>query len=238
MKQNRSNSARTIAIFLVVFALVNIGILMFLKKSGNTSATQSKDSEIDYYVTTSTEEEEESTVETSSPDETSATVSVSKPVLEFDESKVPEITQDDLPNLVEILTAAGALKAEDGNGNDVSDEIKGIYSPDPNTLLRFYVTFIIENSDGQNDTVNSGINVTLTGPIIALKSYKLSVEKDAEFDPEAQILYAIDENGNDISDAVTIKGSVDTATKGSYVLLYQASVDGKIAESYLTVTVK
>lgn len=276
----RTNNGRingkTIAIFLVVLSLVNIGILLALRHNGTTTSKEEREAtdamelyEGESVATpepTQEQQDEESTAEgvtaeapeiiedlddgseTEAPAETAEATATPKPTVSTEQSSegptliyneeiAPTMTQDDLDHLAQRYVAAGALKALDANGKDISDDIKGIYSADPNQMLRFYATFIVEDSNSERAKVDTSFNLKPTGPVIVLSKYSDKLEVGSKFDPDSYVLLATDEANNNLIGNVTYKGKVNTSKPGRYVVQYQVTNNGKTFVTNLAVKV-
>ena len=133
---------------------------------------------------------------------------------------------------------SGALQALDANGNDISEDIKGVYSADPNQMLRFYATFIVEDANSERAKVDTSFNLKPTGPVIVLSKYSEKLAVGSKFDPDSYVLHATDENLNNLIGSVTYKGKVNTEKPGRYVVQYQVTSNGKTFVTNLTVKVQ
>ncbi len=186
-----------------------------------------------------TAEPAESAEATSTPKPTvKAEQSKGGPSLVYNEDKIPTVTQDDLDRLAQVYVESGALQALDANGNDISEDIKGIYSADPNQMLRFYATFIVEDANSERAKVDTSFNLKPTGPVIVLSKYSEKLAVGAKFDPDSYVLHATDENLNNLIGSVTYKGKVNTSKPGRYVVQYQVTSNGKTFVTNLAVKVQ
>lgn len=187
----------------------------------------------------STAEPAESAEATSTPKPTvKAEQSKGGPSLIYNEDKIPTVTQDDLDRLSQVYVESGALQALDANGTDISEDIKGVYSPDPNQMLRFYATFIVEDANSERAKIDTSFNLKPTGPVIVLSKYSEKLAVGAKFDPDSYVLYATDENLNNLIGSVTYKGKVNTSKPGRYVVQYQVTSNGKTFVTNLAVKVQ
>lgn len=187
----------------------------------------------------STAEPAESAEATSTPKPTvKAEQSKGGPSLIYNEDKIPTVTQDDLDRLAQVYVESGALQALDANGTDISEDIKGVYSPDPNQMLRFYATFIVEDANSERAKIDTSFNLKPTGPVIVLSKYSEKLAVGAKFDPDSYVLYATDENLNNLIGSVTYKGKVNTSKPGRYVVQYQVTSNGKTFVTNLAVKVQ
>ena len=155
------------------------------------------------------------------------------PSLIYQEDKVPTVTQDDLDRLAQVYVDSGALQALDANGNDISEDIKGVYSADPNQMLRFYATFIVEDANSERAKVDTSFNLKPTGPVIVLTKYSEKLAVGSKFDPDSYVLHATDENLNNLMGSVTYKGKVNTEKPGRYVVQYQVTSNRYSASALL-----
>ena len=100
---------------ILIFCIINVIALFLVLK--HEKQTQNNAQVISYDVT-----EEETEEETTSSQ-------VPSPVISLDESLIPDLSEDDLYDLKNILISVGALSAEDGQGNDVTDGISWTLTP-------------------------------------------------------------------------------------------------------------
>lgn len=277
MKNNNGRiNGRTIAIFLVILSLVNIGILVALRRNGTTSSREDRETaeamelyestveetaapEESEEVTDATDEgitaeapeiqedltgeeseepEETETAAAATPEPTTTAASTKGgPSLTLDESKVPTITQDDLDHLEDVYVESGALVALDANGNDISDDITCNLIADANQMLHFRANFMVEDENSEQAKVETDFNLKVTGPVIVLKYSSVKMAAGGTFDPDAYILYATDENNNNLIGNVTYTGKVNTSKPGRYLIKYQCTSNGKTASAVLKVQV-
>lgn len=270
-KSNGRLNARTLAIFLVVLSLVNIGILMALRHNGTATTKEERETNdaMELYesvtadepvvdaeepedatedgitaeapaikedVSSDDDDVEETEEPSPTPEETAKptakqTQSEGGPSLIYNEELVPTVTQKDLDSLAELYINSGALTALDADGNDISNDIKGVYSADPNQRLRFYATFLVDDSSSQRAKIDTSFNLNVTGPVIVLNSYSIKLNKGDSFDPDSYILLATDADGNDLVSGVTTRGKVNTSKPGRYVVQYRLN-DGN--ETFVT----
>ena len=275
MRNNNGRvSGKTIAIFLVVLSLVNIGILLALRHNGTATTkherettdamelyegesatspepTESQASTSEGITAEAPEiveevgDESESTAPTASPEPTDTPKSSPKgtntngaPSLIFKEELAPTITQDDLDHLAQRYVEAGALQATDARGKDISEDIKGIYSADPGQMLRFYATFIVDDSNSERAKIDTSFILQPTGPVIVLSKYSEKLNVGSSFDPDSYVLLATDEGNNNLISNVTYKGKVNTSVPGRYVVQYQVNSNGKSFVTNLVVKVQ
>ena len=187
--------------------------------------------------------------ETANPSESQAPTNTPKPSAKteqtsggpsivYNETLVPTVTQDDLDHLAQCYVNAGALQALDSEGNDISDDIKGVYSADPGQRLRYYATFIVEDKNSEQAKVDTSFFLKPTGPVIVLTKYSEKLEVGSKFDPDSYVLLATDEGNNNLISNVTYKGKVNTSAPGRYVVQYQVTSNGKAFVTNLTVKVQ
>lgn len=278
-KSNGRLNARTLAIFLVVLSLVNIGILMALRHNGTATTKEERETndamelyeditsdeaeipeetagsedsteegitaeapEIREDITGEEEEQEATEKPTATPEPTSAPAASTSqktggPSLIYNEELVPTVTQKDLDNLAALYINSGAITALDADGNDISDDIKGVYSADPNQRLRFYATFLVDDANSERAKVDTSFHLNVTGPVVVLKSYSIKLNKGDKFDPDSYVLYATDAENNDLIANVSYKGKVNTDKPGRYVVQYRLNSGNETAVANLVVKV-
>ena len=134
---------------------------------------------------------------------------------------LPELTEEDLYSLTEVLVNAGALKAYDGRGEDHSDQIICELAADINDPGRFTAVFSLETEDGQIQRGPSAeFRVELTEPFLAFREPEVTIPMDAEYNPFNNILICMDLDGTVLTEFVEQDGYLNTSEPGDYELRF------------------
>lgn len=154
------------------------------------------------------------------------------PSIEIDESV--DFNDYDLSSIISSLIADGLLSATDGYGNDISDNICFFYSLLDSETSLYQVTFSICNEFGDMDSIllNANLYSIADGPSVTLKQSSVTISIGSEFDPMEYVDSAIDENGEDISDYVSVNGNINLSKAGQYTMNYSVTnKNGEISPS-------
>ena len=134
---------------------------------------------------------------------------------------LPELTEEDLYSLTEVLIEAGALRAVDGHGEDHSDQIICDLAADINDPGRFTAVFSVETEDGQIQRGPSAeFRVELVEPFLAFREPEVTIPLDAEYDPFNNILICMDLDGTVLTEFVERDGYLNTSEPGDYELRF------------------
>jgi len=131
------------------------------------------------------------------------------------------INADNLSDLVSVLINEGKIKAEDGFGNDITEQISYRYEVMDTTLNKYKITFTVNNyfADVRSQTIYKIIEGAI-GPSIVLKSKTAVLKVGAVFNPFYYLQIAEDPQEGNLIDFVQIEGNVDTGKKGQYIVTY------------------
>ena len=153
---------------------------------------------------------------------------------------LPEITEEDLYDLTEVLIDAGALKAVDGRGEDRSDRIVCELAADIENPGHFTAVFSVQTEEGQIERGPSAdMQVELTEPFLAFREEEVTINAGEDFDPARNILICMDVDGTVLTEFVAVDGYLNPDQPGDYELrLYIYSrVNGSSASRIMTVHV-
>lgn len=211
---------------ILIFCIINVIALFLVLK--HEKQTQNNAQVISYDVT-----EEETEEETTSSQ-------IPSPVISLDESLIPDLSEDDLYDLKNILISVGALSAEDGQGNDVTDGISWTLTPVADQIGTFDADFLIQNESRRSSGASCTVSAELTSPFLFLSESNVTVARDSTFSISSYIKIAMDIDGSDITEYVTCDDYVNTASSGTYnITLYVYSrVADTMTRKNLTVTVQ
>lgn len=153
----------------------------------------------------------------------------------LDVPRLLTLEAENLDNLIEYLQFEDALVAYDGFGKNITSQVthqREMISPE-----NYKITFRVVNEYGDEKTasVNAKISGDVKDPDFELYSDKVSVSKDAAFEPMKYVISQTSNVGN-----ITTESSVNTSVPGEYRVVYTAySIDrtAKISK-IMNVTVK
>ena len=155
---------------------------------------------------------------------------------------IPEIDPAEADVFVGRLGVRGIIRADDGFGNDVTDQLvvsyDGLSDEEPDAVM----TLALENQI--HDTYDMDLTVHVkdySGIVLVLTDYNLTLRVGDDFDPYDYIEYAHDVDGTDMMDRIQLSNHVDTDTPGEYYAVYWVWNDDHTAHSpdrYLYVTVE
>ena len=211
---------------ILLFCIVNVLTLFLVLR--HEKQTQNSAQVISYDVP-----EEEA-------DEGTTSSQVPSPVITLDESLIPDLSEDDLYDLKNVLISAGALSAEDGQGNDVTDSITWTLTPVADQPGTFDADFLIQNESRRSAGASYTVSAELTSPFLFLSDRNVTVARDSSFSISPYIKIAMDVDGNDITEYVACDEYVNTASSGTYnitIYVYSRVTDSMTRKS-LTVTVQ
>lgn len=155
--------------------------------------------------------------------------------------EMPALSADDLPVLVSLLNTKGQIHAEDGFGNDVTGAVTAtVKTPadeSGNTVVTLAITNMVDDFYSVDVTVFTG---SVSGPRMKLTMNSVTLQEGESFNFYNYIDSATDDEGNDLHHRITVEGSVDTDTPGTYsVEFYCMDEDGNRSNvETLTVTVQ
>jgi hypothetical protein len=162
------------------------------------------------------------------------------PVLTLDESLIPELTQDDLYDLKNVLIKAGALHAEDGEGSDITDQVTWTLAPVEDQPGTFDAAFTVQNEHRRLAGATVSVSAELTAPFLKLIEETAVVATYSDFSISPYIDIAMDVDGSDLTEYVTTDGYVNTSSTGTYnisIYVYSRQTDSMTRKN-LTVTVQ
>ena len=150
---------------------------------------------------------------------------------------LPDITEQDLYDLTEVLVNAGALKAVGGDGEDLSDLIVCELAADIEDPGHFTAAFSVQTDDGQIERgPTADMRVEMTEPFLAFREDEVTLAAGTEYDTANNILICMDLDGTVLTEYVAIDGSLNTGLPGDYELRYYiySRVNGSSASRKVT----
>lgn len=224
--KKKIESTSFLKLAVLVFCLINIVALFVLLKQD--AKAKSNAEAISYNLP----EEETESEETENPS--------FSPVLTLDESLIPELTQDDLYDLKNVLIKAGALHADDGEGNDITDQVTWTLEPVEDQAGTFNAAFTVQNEHRRLAGAAVTVSAELTAPFLKLTDETAVVEAYSDFSISPYIEIAMDVDGSDLTEYVTTDDYVNTSSTGTYnisIYVYSRQTDSMTRKN-LTVTVQ
>lgn len=154
---------------------------------------------------------------------------------------LPGIDPAEAEVYVEKLDLKGIMRADDGFGNNVMDQVvatfEGLSDEEPDAVMKLH----LENQI--HDTYDTELTVYVkeyTGIVLVLTDYNITLNVGDYFDPYDYILYAHDVDGTDLSGRVVYDDFVDTDEPGEYYVVYwvwNMAHDNYSPDKFLYVTV-
>lgn len=245
---NNNRTGRIIRTIIIVLCIINIVFLAIASRrgvragntdtSGGISATAAT-AATEYAAASSQTAASETAASETTETEQQTENNTATPSITLSDN-LPDLTQDDLDDIVPVLKDADAISADDGNGNDITDDIEAVTTADLDNLGDFTIHFSVTNDDGETAEATADVNVEITKPILELSTYHLTLDRNAKFDELSYVETAVDEDGDDLSRAIHVDGDVDTSKAGTYNVTYyiRSNEDSKRAEKTLRVTVR
>lgn len=224
--KKKIESTSFLKLAVLVFCLINIVALFVLLKQDAKAKNNAE--AISYNLP----EEETESEETENPS--------FSPVLTLDESLIPELTQDDLYDLKNVLIKAGALHADDGEGNDITDQLSWTLEPVEDQAGTFNAAFTVQNEHRRLAGATVTVSAELTAPFLKLTNETAVVASYSDFSISPYIEIAMDVDGSDLTEYVTTDDYVNTSSTGTYnisIYVYSRQTDSMTRKN-LTVTVQ
>ena len=224
--KKKIESTNVLKLAVLIFCFINVAVLFVMLRQEAQAKSNAK--AISYDVP---EEETEAELQNNS---------ALSPVLILDESLIPALSQDDLYNLKDILISAQALRAEDGEGNDISNQIEYDLNPVDGEPGTFDAEFVVQNDQRRSAGAAVTVSTELTAPFLMLTDDSVVVAAYSDFSISPYIKIAIDTDGSDITEYVTSDDYVNTSSSGTYnITIYVYSrVTDTMTRKNLTVTVQ
>lgn len=150
---------------------------------------------------------------------------------------LPEVTEEQLGNILALMPKDGSFSADDGYGKDISNAVTVEYTVDQNDPSIIHYVFSITNSF--NDTVSASADLTLERirPVVLLNDSYVTIARNAEFNPLEYIVLAEDVDGTSLLQEVKIDGALNLRVPGQYTLTYTVTSDDDITSLPQTLTV-
>lgn len=134
---------------------------------------------------------------------------------------LPALTEEDLYDLSQVLINAGALKAVDARGEDLSDQVICELAADINNPGHFTAVFSVKLDDGQIQRGPSAdMQVEMTAPFLAFREDNLTIPVGTDYDPHRNILICMDIDGTVLTDFAEYDGFLDASQAGDYELRF------------------
>lgn len=224
--KKKIESTNVLKLVVLIFCIINAAALFVMLRQ--EAQAKSNAEAISYNVPdeeTETEQQENHTL---------------SPVLILDESLIPTLAQDDLYNLRDVLVNAQALRAEDGEGNDISNQIEYTLNPVEGEPGSFDAEFVVQNDQRRSAGAAVTVSTELTAPFLMLTDDSVVVDAYSDFSISPYIKFAIDIDGDDLTEYVTSDDYVNTSSPGTYnisIYVYSRENDAMTRKN-LTVSVQ
>lgn len=154
---------------------------------------------------------------------------------------LPAIDPADADVYAGRLGVKGVIRADDGFGNDVTDQVTAAFDDLSDEYPDSGMTLSIENQ--VHDTYELDLTVEVqdySGVVLVLNTYHLTLTEGEDFYRYDFVDYAHDAEGNDLTDDVESDSNVDIYTPGEYEIQYWVydSEDVRSPTKTLSVTVE
>lgn len=156
------------------------------------------------------------------------------------EEDLPNLSEEELPNLVSKLIEDNLISADDGFGQDITSAVTSTVKSEEDESGDCAVTLQVVNMLNDSYSADVTIHTRTSGPVLKLTTDAVTLNVGDTFSFYEYIAAAQDENGNDLYGNIRMDGSVDTSTPGDYVLeFYCVDDQGNVSpKKKLTVTVQ
>ncbi len=153
---------------------------------------------------------------------------------------IPDIEEEELDNIVALLTSENLIFANDGFGSDVTSSITSTVKSQANVSDDSVVTLSIVNMLNDSFSTDVIVHTQPDGPVLKLTTDKVTISVGDSFSFYEYIAKAEDEEGNSLFNSISMNGSVDPYTPGEYVLEFYCTDSNGTSSPVkrLTVTVK
>lgn len=143
------------------------------------------------------------------------------------------VSQSDLARIEDLLVEEGILHADDGFGRDISSSVTSEASPIADTdqyEIALSVTNMLNDSYVKKFyvTVSDAGTTPTSGPVLTLTKTDVFLEVGDSFTFQDYIESAKDDDGTELFQSISVNGSVDTNTPGTYELdMYCSNYSGE-----------
>ena len=154
---------------------------------------------------------------------------------------LPSLRLSELPDCVRILRDLALLSADDGYGNDISQNVTASFTAADDSLSSFALTFTVTNRRGDTAAASAQIGILETDvPYLELTEENTVLHTGDTFRFMLYVRIARDTDGGRLFDNIELDGTVDTGAAGTYSLIYTVTsrVTGARVSRTLTVTVE
>lgn len=133
---------------------------------------------------------------------------------------LPEINEELLGSILTYMPTDGSFMANDGFGNDITAAVTADYTIDPQDPSLVHYVFSVKNMFNDVASVAADITIDSNRPILVLTEPSVTILKGTSFQPLLYVEKAQDQQGNDLTHRISIDGTVDVSTAGTYTLTY------------------
>lgn len=155
------------------------------------------------------------------------------PRITFSDAPLPDLSEDDLDDIAELLADEEILQADDGFGQDITSSVTadaGSVDAAGECTVTFSVTNMLNDSCSAKMTVQLSDALPTSGPVLTLSTDEITINVGDSFQFFDYIERAEDEDGTSLYQNISVNGSVDTSTAGTYQLeIYCMNSAGEIS---------
>lgn len=133
------------------------------------------------------------------------------------------VSQSDLARITDLWNEEGILHADDGFGRDISSAVTAEVSAIADTT-EYRISLSVVNMLNDTCTQNIVVNVAdagsepTSGPVLKLTQSSVVLQVGDSFEFLEYIASAEDDDGTQLYQSISVNGSVDTSTPGTYDL--------------------
>ena len=156
-------------------------------------------------------------------------------------SDLPLVDLSELSTLAKVFTDLGALSADDGYGNDISDRITTTYEQNGTGSMEYNVVFSVMTSSGKTASEKCTITIDKASkPILELKSDNAKLSVNSEYHYLDYVKTAMDIDGSSLMDSIELDGYIALGYAGTYEMTYYviSAINGERVEKTLTMTIE
>lgn len=143
------------------------------------------------------------------------------------------VSQSDLARITDLWNEEGILHADDGFGRDISSAVTAEVSAIADTT-EYRISLSVVNMLNDTCTQNIVVNVAdagsepTSGPVLKLTQSSVVLQVGDSFEFLEYIASAEDDDGTQLYQSISVNGSVDTSTPGTYDLdMYCTNYSGE-----------
>ena len=144
------------------------------------------------------------------------------PSITFSEN-LPELSEDNTETIAENMIASGLVTAQDGYGNDISDSIQVNHILDEQNSFLHHYQFTVTNMFQDLCREDLDLLLKTDNPVLQLTASEVNITVGESFSALSYVSKAEDKDGRSLYEHISVDGSIDVRTPGTYILQYYAT---------------